>query len=372
MTFWLGGPFENRSSVRQGGIVAEFRGVAGLLGALVAVFAIASRHNDEAPTGDDFATADRPIAISSVDPRLAITPHGDWLAAAEPGLELPSRIEGDAGAIKPHDLIEEFSFARGCDWPLVPVSIGGRKYEFVVDTGCSDCVLDSSLESTLTKTGITISANGEQDLPEYVLPPMFVGKSRLPVLGRSLCIDLGPFRASSGHDIRGFLGMSFLKGRILMVDFDAGKLAFLRSCPIDASRSFGLAYDRTGIPILDFDVENRKPESFQLDTGLCGASAAGFLERNTVSRLTRDRALTESGKRVGLVSFHGEETSRVVRLKYLCLGTCKHAELPFLEGQRNVMGLGYLSRYFVVFDFQNDRLFLKKGRRFKAIDVLDR
>jgi len=259
--------------------------------------------------------------------------------------------------------IEEFSIARHGDWPLVPVTIGGREYQFLVDTGSTVCVVDRSLQSALSKTGTTSRVNGKTDMTVYQLQSAFVGKSRMPVTGPAVSIDLRPFREMSGHDVRGILGMSFLKGRVVMFDFDAGKVAFYRSFPTDVGNAVMLAYNETGIPFLNLDVAGRRTVTFRLDTGFVGGTA-GNLETNTIAELTWDGSLKQTGRRTGLTWIHGDEPSREVQLTQMRLGTYEHRELPFIEGKFNLLGLGYLSRYFVVFDFQNDRLILKRGLRF--------
>src|SRR4029077_12178621 len=72
----------------------------------------------------------------------------------------------------------------------------------------------------------------------------------------------------------------------------------------------------------------------------------------------------QTGRRTGLTWIHGDEPSREVQLTQMRLGAYEHKELPFIEGKFNLLGLGYLSRYFAVFDFQNDRLILKRGPSF--------
>jgi len=282
--------------------------------------------------------------------------EGDWLWMGEAWV---NKLEV-APLAEP---IEEFAIARHGDWPLVPVTIGGREYQFLIDTGSTCCVVDRSLQSALTTTGTTSRVNGKADMPVYQLQRTFVGKTRIPVTGTAVCIDLQPFRECSGHDVRGILGMSFLKGRVVMLDFDAGRMTLLPSLPTDVAGATMLYYNETGIPALNLDIADRRTVTFRLDTGFLGGTA-GNLDASTIAGLTWDGSLKDTGRRSGLTWIHGDVPAREVQLSRTRLGAYEHQGLPFIEGHFNVLGLGYLSRYFVVFDFQNNQLLLKRGQRY--------
>jgi hypothetical protein len=124
-----------------------------------------------------------------------------------------------------------------------------------------------------------------------------------------------------------------------------------------------LYYNETGIPVLNLDIADRRTVAFRLDTGFLGGTA-GNLDMSTIAALTWDGSLKDTGRRSGLTWIHGDVPAREVQLSRTRLGAYEHQGLPFIEGQFNVLGLGYLSRYFVAFDFQNHQLMLKRGQRY--------
>jgi PDZ domain/Aspartyl protease len=260
--------------------------------------------------------------------------------------------------------IEEFQIARNGDWPIVPVTIDGHEYQFVVDTGCTNIVVDKSLEHKLVPIpSFNLVKEISDDFDEHRLVGGTVGQSELVVTGPAGCRDLQPFRMWSGHDIRGILGMSFLKGKIVRFDFDEGKLTILRSFPAPPANTFPLAYNRGKIPILDFEFSANQATAFKLDTGWRGDDC-GHFEPTLFEELTRDGHLTLTGETGRAFSFYGVQTLRHAKLKQFRLGRFHNNNLGFVSGRSNFLGLGYLSRFVVTFDFQNDRVHFQKGSHF--------
>ena len=77
-------------------------------------------------------------------------------------------------------LIEEFDVYNDGDWLLVPVTIRGKTYSFVLDTGCTSTFLDISLISgNLIDEVPTLGADGNvaKNMKLYQAPPMRIGKT---------------------------------------------------------------------------------------------------------------------------------------------------------------------------------------------------
>ena len=53
------------------------------------------------------------------------------------------------------------------------------------------------------------------------------------MVGHMVCLDLSGIRAACGYDIQGIIGMPFLQNYVIRIDFDAGKLWFLKTSPED-------------------------------------------------------------------------------------------------------------------------------------------
>lgn len=123
-----------------------------------------------------------------------------------------------------------FTFDPEDDFLLVPVRIGAKEYPFVLDTGCTVSVFDASFRPCLgqrigTET-MHDAAGKSMTIDLYSAPDARVGS--LPMEKHPIaCLDLTKMREAAGRDIYGFLGMDFLKDRIIAIDFDKGCLDFL-------------------------------------------------------------------------------------------------------------------------------------------------
>jgi|GEM_PF-3490050 len=301
-------------------------------------------------------TQEIPLSLMTLPFRIQKV-QGDWLWTGQAWVKKQDVVAVQAP-------IEEFDVAKNGELLIVPVAIDGREYPFLIDTGASCTVVDQELKSTLQATGRSVTINGmDGNFDEYRLPNSFVGRTRLPVTGEVLCLNLQPFRTGGRPDFRGILGMTFLRGKKIRIDFDAGKLAILRSSPHQSADSYSLSYTKMGIPVVDLEIAPDRTESFRLDTGQYTYDC-GDIQLSTFDDLQRDSQVTDTGKMASSMTIRGEEWEPRVELKRIRMGRFEHANLRFTVGRKDKLGLSYLSRFRVTLDFQNDRIHLQKGTRF--------
>ncbi len=260
-------------------------------------------------------------------------------------------------------VVEEFAVARNGDVLLLPVAIGGHEYSFVVDTGCTCTVVDTALRSELVSTGANAQLNGgHAGHALYNLRGAQVGKTRQVVDGPTLCMDLGLPREASGYDIRGIIGMSFLKRHVIRIDFDSGTLAILASASRSSGHAFPLSYNATDLPLLDAQVAPDDSIRFIIDTGSNASEVS--LTGYRFGDLVENGRLERIGASHATAGVEGQAMLRGGRLSELCIGTFKHAGVDASASRANKIGLPLLSRYIVTFDFPHDRVYLKPGKRF--------
>jgi hypothetical protein len=158
-----------------------------------------------------------------------------------------------------------------------------------------------------------------------------------------------------------------LRQHRIRIDFDAGKLAFLDALEVDP-----------GTPISLTQVEQRysatfsvagEEEEFEIDTGL-GGLQSGDLNAKLCERLMKARKIRNVSKDCS-VSLVGYSEDQIMDLEDFCCGPFTHRHLYFGQSQNNLLGLHYLSRYIVTFDFPNQRMYLRKGKRFDQLDLRD-
>jgi hypothetical protein len=277
---------------------------------------------------------------------LIIVNLGGYLSSLEPPQTAP--VE---------NLLESFEVAADGDGLLLPVSVGGEEHLFVLDTGADATVGDISLKGKLENAG-----DGGMSL----------GKLRLGSLPSDRTMDLSNLRMVSGHEIMGILGMDKLSRFAVQIDVDAGSVKFLKMPGSDPGVPLQLLGEPHNAPC----VRARIGESgniwglFILDTGMVGYGT-GALKAEFFESLMHGGSLCPLKMSLDL-SAAGTSTQRNGRVESLSVGQFNHRDLVFARQRDNLLGLNYLARYVVTFDFPNRIVYLKKGNRFNNVDLQDK
>lgn len=179
--------------------------------------------------------------------------------------------------------------------------------------------------------------------------------------GRVICLDLSMLRNISGQEIRGVLGMDFLQHHVVKLDFDRGKLSLLPTVPAsERATSFSITFVKTRIPAVSMTFGDQIQERVILDTGTNGN---GRLGTELFNQLLEQKALQVCKTSVH-ATVSGIQKRRTGRVDSVNLRSFQHKSLIWSESNLTMLGLGYLSRYVVTFDFPNRRMFIKQGTRF--------
>src|SRR5262249_1960236 len=125
-------------------------------------------------------------------------------------------------------VLARFPVFKDGDALLVPVKIQDSEYAFVLDTGATYSAFDISL---LHGDPIEIAdsdvPSGTASLKFYKAPKATIGTLPFANSEKVMGVDFGQLRRVSGHPIRGFVGMDFLRRHVVKIDFDKGQLEFL-------------------------------------------------------------------------------------------------------------------------------------------------
>ena len=281
-----------------------------------------------------------------------------------------SSVEAQAPS-QAFSIIEQFSVARGGDILLLPVMIEGKRFSFVLDTGCAQSALDSStfdlgkprtFKRFRTPNGVIIT------VPQHAGPQMLLGNMRLP--NRPvITADFAMLRKVTGQDIRGFLGMDYLKDFVCRIDFDSGTVQFLRNRGPQPGLPVRISREEDG-PFVQARISGIGPVKFLIDTGYGGRGSGDLVSKLMKELLARKQAI-KANETLGTDVSGTIETSLVAKLDNFTIGEISHRQLVFSQGTMNLLSLTYLSRYIVTFDFPNNMMYLQKGKTFSDPDLLD-
>ncbi len=264
--------------------------------------------------------------------------------------------------------LAEFEIAPDGDFVLLPLVIHHREYRFLVCTGLSTTVIDEKLRDELELPAAeSRNAGGNRGKKRYKLSAR-LGTSELTFPDGVEMGDYTTMREGLDLDFHGEIGMDVLHRHIVQFDFDEGILRFLPAVPTgsgEAIRIFQQGQEYS-VPILLLTVPGEKPQRFFVSTGRAGNSLDidnKFLdeleEREKVTVLSKEKAIARTGTR----SF------QTVRLEAIQIGSFRHEGIIANSDEGNSVGLSYLSRYLVTFDFPRARMYLKKGANFDTVDA---
>lgn len=266
-------------------------------------------------------------------------------------------------------ILAEFPIFPDGDVLLLPVQFEGKRYQFLLDTGSTNTIYDSTFRARLGdpigKRSIE-TANRSIQLAIYQAPEASVGRMPLRMKQPVICADLKLVREVSGHQIMGVIGLDFLRQYCIRIDFDASKLEFLDSREAEPGTLIPLAYRRYYQIKASFAGQE---EQFMIDTGK-GGYESGTLDAKLCDHLMREKKIEKVSKGY-YVSASGISEDQKLAINIFCLGPFKHHRLYFGSSPRNILGLAYLSRYIVTFDFPKQTMYLKKGKRFDQPDARD-
>jgi hypothetical protein len=268
------------------------------------------------------------------------------------------------------NVIESFEIARDGDYILLPVTVGREAFLFAVDTGSTVCIVDTVLSRFLTATGELARLNGQSDNPLFSIRDSVVGESRFPIPGPVICRDLSMMRQASGYDIRGILGMSFLRSHVIEIDFAAGRFEILKSAGGASGAMIGIAFVRC-CPTIAVQLDSSPAVPFLIDTGCVGENAL-YIETAEFDALLERGDLNLVGPGFLSVGAHGVERHRQARIGGATISDFNHRDLLVADGRPNALTLEYLSRFRMIFDFPGSRVLLEPGgnfRRHPATDV---
>jgi hypothetical protein len=265
-------------------------------------------------------------------------------------------------------VLERFEIARDGDCLLLPVKFNGTTYQFMLDSGAALNVFDSSLPlgEAINETEAR-GAEGSVRVKVFAAPEATVGGLNLKTDEPVFAFDFTKIRQVVGYEVHGFIGMPFLRRHVVRLDFDRGELLVLKEPGRDCGRAFSVAAEGR-MPYLTINFGGDSKQEFLIDTGWSGSSC---LARKLFDTALKQEDLAVRGT-TRVESASGTSTIRFGRLKQLAFDEFTLRSLLADEGEANLLGLGFCSRFVITFDLPNSKVYLNKGKNFDRVDTPDR
>jgi hypothetical protein len=179
--------------------------------------------------------------------------------------------------------------------PIVPLTIGGKNYPFMFDTGTYAPIFDPSLRGLLgiiVEKGELQSFGVVTETDIYNAPPMNLGRLKLPAW-LAATKNYAIHRTVSGAEIRGIMGIKPLDQYSIWFDFDHESLKIVKemTAPPAGMTPLDLRFSGQGTsPKFELDLQGRKL-LFLEDTGFNGFIG---LEHNVFAKFVTEGVISQA------------------------------------------------------------------------------
>jgi hypothetical protein len=285
------------------------------------------------------------------------------------------------------DVLAEFRVSKGGEPLIVPIVVktgavgqpgtAKRVYRMLIDTASSGTLFHNSHRAALGEPVEKIvggGLTGPFEFEAFRAPAMQLGSITVrPSRNVVGCVDMGPVIQGMGEQIDGILGMDVLGGLVVSIDFDRGILRILGAADQSAGTAVPIARDDFDLPNISAVLADGTIELFRVDAAKI-TSFAGSLRKATYERLVRADHLLPVSPRTftAVLGIDGvSATAELRRATRFAVARYSHENLMFLPGRDNNLGLAYLSRYKVTFDFPSGAMYLEPGTRTRDPDLFD-
>jgi hypothetical protein len=159
--------------------------------------------------------------------------------------------------------------------------------------------------------------------------------------------------------------MDVLQRYIVQIDFDEGLLRLLNSLPPspgDVLRITPLGGEN-GAPTVPVMIPGIPAEKFIVSTARAGNALE--IRSELIAQLEAKQQVTFLDKQKGITR-SGTLLYQTGRLEAAQIGKNTHEGLLVNTAEQNGIGLSFLARFVVTFDFPHNRMYLKKGKNFDS------
>jgi hypothetical protein len=270
--------------------------------------------------------------------------------------------------LKPRQVVAEFEVAPDGDFLRVPVTIGQKEYHFLVSTGLVTTTIDQALAAQLELQKIKVEIRGKrggQVRDRFGGLRAALGNIPLEFPGGVETGDYTALRDRLELACDGELGMDVLQRYVVQIDFDEGILRLLNSLPPSPGEALRITPlgGENGAPTVLVMIPGVPAEKFIVSTARAGnaleirSELVTQLEaKQQVRFLDKQKSITRSGTLL----------YQTGRLEAVQIGKNTHEGLLVNTAEQNGIGLSFLARFVVTFDFPHNRMYLKKGKNFDA------
>ena len=282
-------------------------------------------------------------------------------------------------------VLAEFEIKEDMDDILLPVEFDGKEYQFLLDTGTTNTLFDQSFKDKLGKR-ILWPRKGDAAYGKKVKVEMFhapnawLGPFNLKNMRYVVAADLNKIVSDESRNFQGIVGMDFMQSYIVQLNFDKRKISFLKGSK--ETDLFGLfrpkenEHPEWGEPVplkrnwfsnlryVKGRLMDKINAEFLIDSGW---HFPGVLKSSLFDRVSSMISRMKNGNQSAAV--RTSNRGKVIITEEFSVGTFEYNDMFFQKSNLSILGLPFLSRHLVTFDFPNDTMYLKKGMNFSKPSI---
>ena len=260
---------------------------------------------------------------------------------------------------------------RGGQSIVLPATLAGQPLK-VVCTSLSVHVFDESLRLQLGNVlGVKrfVEALAEDTPVDVVkMPTLMVGSYELPPVKGDIAalVDLSAIRQITGEDIRGVLGLPFLRDRLVQFDFDEGvvRLAKRKLKPADLGTPWPLRLASDNSLWVDNVRVGDRTESFLLALGNNRSVSVHKWLFNSLAQEGSIKMFAPNSHSTHLA--FGPPVGDRGLLSQVVWGGQIQNEVIVDSSDDNALGLRFLSRFVITLDVDGGHIYLRPGKKSRA------
>jgi hypothetical protein len=248
-----------------------------------------------------------------------------------------------------------FNYADGMIWVKVDVAGDLAPLNFLLDSGAGTSVLDLATARRLAvKLGRAKKVLGVSGSAVAYRVDFVSSLASLPAPRSLLALDLTAVSRGLHQRIDGLLGADFFRGRIVQIDYAAGKLRLLDRNELTTTNAQVLPLTRRNDALgLPASIADRRAEWMRLDTG-CSSSVEWVLDKSKPVTLRRPSIAASNASRQFI---EADVTLGTHRFSDVKVGIHPKALFP---GENGLLGNGLLSHFVVTIDADRSQLLLTR------------
>ncbi len=248
-----------------------------------------------------------------------------------------------------------FQFQDGLIWLKVGVAGKSEPLNFLLDSGAgvsamdlqTACCLRLKLGEQQTVQGVSGQALG------YRVHDLQAVSGGIDLPTSVLAIDLRTISECCQQRVDGILGADFFRGRVVQIDFTAGKVRLLENCDMILANCevlpIKMCNDAVCVPVR---VAGNPPQWMRLDTGCDSALEWVVGEPRTRPHDKASIGLSRSSRKY-------VKTAVEIGKQHFIIPATIHEE-PIFSGEMGLLGNGLLSKFCLTIDEPGNRVTFEK------------